>query len=122
MIDALYDLIGGKKTIWAATDAFYRRVLADDTMRPFFETSDMHQLRARQSMFISMLLGGNVVYTGKDISAAHAHARRQGLTDGHFDRFLSHFREALKEVGVEPDKVAKVAKLLEGKRSSVVNV
>ena len=121
MIDALYDLIGGKKTIWAATDAFYRRVLADDTIRPFFETSDMPQLRARQSMFISMLLGGEVVYTGKDISAAHAHAREQGLNDGHFDRFLSHFREALKEVGVEPDKVAKVAKILEGKRRSVLN-
>jgi hemoglobin len=121
MIDALYDLIGGKKTIWAATDAFYRRVLADDTIRPFFETSDMPQLRARQSMFISMLLGGKVVYTGKDIAAAHAHARERGLNDGHFDRFLSHFREALKEVGVEPDKVAKISKLLEGKRSSVLN-
>jgi len=121
MIDALYDLIGGKKTIWAATDAFYRRVLADDAIRPLFETSDMPQLRARQSMFISMLLGGEVVYTGKDISAAHAHAREQGLNDGHFDRFLNHFREALKEVGVEPDKVAKISKLLEGKRSSVLN-
>ena len=121
MIDALYDLIGGKKTIWAATDAFYRRVLADDTIRPFFETTDMPQLRARQSMFISMLLGGEIVYTGKDISAAHAHAREQGLNDGHFDRFLNHFREALKEVGVEPDKVAKAAKLLEGRRSSILN-
>jgi len=121
MIDALYDLIGGKKTIWAATDAFYRRVLSDDTIRPFFETTDVPQLRARQSMFISMLLGGEVVYTGKDISAAHTHAREQGLNDGHFDRFLSHFREALKEVGVEPDKVAKVAKLLESKRGSVLN-
>jgi truncated hemoglobin YjbI len=81
----------------------------------------MPHLCARQSMFISMLLGGKIVYTGKDISAAHAHARKQGLSDGHFDRFLSHFREALKEVGVEPDKVAKVAKLLEGTRSSVLN-
>lgn len=120
MIDALYDLIGGKKTIWAATDAFYRRVLADETIRPFFETSDVPQLRARQSMFLSMLLGGKVVYTGKDISAAHAHVREQGLTDGHFDRFLNHFREALKEVGVEPDKVAKVTKLLEDRRSTVL--
>jgi len=42
---------------------------------------------------------GEVVYTGKDISAAHAHVREQGLNDGHFDRFLNHFREALKEVG-----------------------
>jgi hemoglobin len=121
MIDELYDLIGGKRTVWAATKAFYRRVLADDTIRPFFETTDMAQLRARQSMFISMLLGGRIVYTGKDIAAAHVHAREQGLNDGHFDRFLKHFREALIEVGVQSDKVEKVTKLLESRRSTVLN-
>ncbi len=78
MIDELYDLIGGKRTVWAATEAFYRRVFADETLRPFFKSTDMAQLRARQSMFISMLLGGKDVYTDKDIHAAHAPARGQG--------------------------------------------
>jgi len=72
-------------------------------------------------MFISMLLGGQIVYTGKDVAAAHAHAREQGLNDGHFDNFLIHFREALNEVGVPADNVEKVVKLLEGKRSAVLN-
>ena len=121
MIDQLYDLIGGKRTVWAATEAFYTKVLADDTLSPFFESADIAQLRARQSMFVSMLLGGQIVYTGKDIAAAHAHAREQGLNDGHFDRFLTHFREALNEVGVKADKVEKVMKLLEARRSAVLN-
>jgi len=121
VIDDLYDLIGGRQTVWAATESFYRRVFADDTLRRFFKSTDMAQLCARQSMFISMLLGGRVVYTGKDIHAAHAHAREQGLNDGHFDRFLSHFREALNEVGVEAGKVEKVTKLLETKRDAVLN-
>ncbi len=121
MIDELYDLIGGRQTVAAATEAFYRRVLADDTLRPFFATTDMAQLRARQSMFISMLLGGRTVYTGKDIASVHAHAREQGLNDGHFDRFLNHFREALTEVGVQSDKAEKVTKLLEDKRGAVLN-
>ena len=120
MIDDLYDLIGGKQTVWAATEAFYRRVFADDTLSPFFRTTDMAQLCSRQSMFISMLLGGRVVYTGKDIHAAHAHAREQGLNDGHFDRFLRHFCESLNEVGVGADKVEKVAKLLETRRNAVL--
>jgi hemoglobin len=81
----------------------------------------MAQLRARQSMFISMLLGGRVVYTGKDIAAAHAQAREQGLNDGHFDRFIKHFRDALHEVGVAADKVEKVTKLIEVRRSAVLN-
>jgi len=72
-------------------------------------------------MFISMLLGGQGPYTGKDIQTAHAHAREQGLNDGHFDRFLGHFREALREVGVEADKVEKVTKLLEARREVVLN-
>jgi hemoglobin len=122
MIDDLYDLIGGRQTVWAATDSFYRKVFADETLRPFFETSDIPQLRARQSMFISMLLGGRVVYTGKDIHAAHARAREQGLNENHFDAFLKHFRAALEEVGVKAEKAEKVMKLLESRRGSILNL
>ena len=120
MIDQLYDLIGGKKTVWAATDAFYKRVLADDTLRNFFRDTDLARLREGQSMFLSMLLGGRIVYTGKDISAAHAHVRARGLNDVHFDRFLTHFRDALREVGVHPEKVEKVMNLLENRRAAVL--
>jgi truncated hemoglobin YjbI len=72
-------------------------------------------------MFISMLLGGRIIPTGKDITAAHAGAREQGLNDAHFDIFLKHFREALKEVGAKDDKAEKVMKLLESKRNAVLN-
>jgi hemoglobin len=121
MIDQLYDLIGGKRTVWAATQGFDRGVLADDSLGPFFDRTDMARLRGRQSMFISMLLGGRIVYTGKDISVAHAQARLQGLNDGHFDTFLKHFRAGLNEVDVKGDKLEKVMKLLESKRSAVLS-
>ena len=120
MIDQLYDLIGGNRTVWAATEEFYRRVLADDTLRPFFERTDMARLISGQSMFLSMLLGGRTVYTGKDIGTAHAQVQLQGLDDGHFDRFLQHFREALREVGVTGENVEQVVKLLEAKRGTVL--
>jgi hemoglobin len=121
MIGELFDLIGGRRTVWAATEVFYRRVLADNTLSPFFEKTDMAQLRARYSMFISMLVGGQNVYTGEDIAAAHMHARAKGLNDRHYDRFLEHFRQALQEVGVQADKIDKVTKLLESKRRIVLN-
>jgi hemoglobin len=120
-IDDLYDTIGGSATIEAAIRSFYWRVLEDENLRHFFHSTDMAQLRSGQSMFISMLLGGQVVYTGKDINAAHAHARAQGLTGEHLDGFLNHFRAAIEEVGVAPDKVEKVMKLLEGHRAAVLN-
>ena len=121
MIDDLYDTIGGKETIWAATGSFYRRVLEDETLRHFFKSTDMAHLVAGQSMFISMLLGGRVVYTGKKIDEAHAHARSLCLNDKHFDAFLKHFRATLDEVGVKPDKADRVMKLLETQRDTVLD-
>lgn len=121
MIDDLFEMIGGRRTIWAATESFYKRVLADEQISHFFKGTDMEHLHARQSMFISMLLGGRVVYTGKDICAAHAQARVKGLNDRHFDAFVKHFRDALTEVGVRPDKLEKVMQLLESKRGSVLH-
>ena len=71
MFEDLFDLIGGRSTIEAATEVFYVKVLQDDGLRHFFERVDISQLRSHQAMFVSMLLGGRV-YTGKDIHDAHA--------------------------------------------------
>ncbi len=120
MIEDLYDLIGGRRTIEAATERFYDRVLQDESLRHFFEEVDMAHLRSRQAMLISMLLGGRV-YTGKNIRDAHAGSREQGLNDTHFDLFLAHFRAALEEVGVKPENAQKVMQRLESKRGTVLD-
>jgi hemoglobin len=121
ILDDLYETIGGSDTVGTAIDSFYRRVLADESLRPFFHSTDMARLRAGQNMFLSMLLGGRAVYTGKDIKTAHANARAQGLTAEHLDVFLKHFRAAIDEVGVAPDKAEKVMKLLESHRAAVLD-
>jgi len=119
MIEDLFDLIGGRSVIEAATELFYDKVLHDDSLRHFFEGVDVAHLRSRQAMFISMLLGGRV-YTGKNIHDAHARSRDHGLNDAHFDLFLKHFRVALEEVGVKPENAEKVMKRLESKRGTVL--
>ena len=121
MIDNLYEAVGGRRKVGAAVESFYRRVLGDPTVQHFFESVDMEQLRTRQSMFISMLIGGRVVYTGKDITSAHARSRGYGLNDSHFDTILAHFRASLEEVGVEAHKVEKILALLESTRNAVLN-
>ncbi len=120
MIDNLYEMIGGRRTVQAAVEIFYRKVLEDEALRPFFDSTDMAHLRSGQSMFVSMLLGGKVVYTGKEVATAHAQARARGLTPEHFDAFLRHFREALVEAGVKPENVEGVMRLLEAKRDAVL--
>jgi hemoglobin len=120
MADTIYETIGGRLRIQAGVKLFYDKVLADPAVKHFFADTDMDGLRAKQSMFVSMLVGGKVVYTGKKISDAHASARVAGMTDEHFDTILKHFRAALEEIGVEPEKVDKVMALLETTRNDVL--
>jgi len=47
MIEGLYDLIGGRSTIKAATKLFYDK-MQDDSLRHFFEGVDMAHIRSRQ--------------------------------------------------------------------------
>lgn len=119
MIEDLFDLIGGRHTIEAATRVFYDKVSQDENLSHFFEGVDMAQLRSRQAMFISMLLGGRV-YTGKNIHDAHAKSREYGLNDAHFDLFLKHFRAALEEVGVKAENAEKISQRLESQRRIVL--
>ncbi|HXY08623.1 MAG TPA: group 1 truncated hemoglobin [Terriglobales bacterium] len=120
MIEDLFELIGGRSTIEAATELFYDKVLQDENLRHFFAGADMAHLRSRQVMFISMLLAGRV-YTGKNIHDAHARSRDDGLNDAHFDLFLKHFRAALEEVGVKPENAEIIRKRLESKRGAVLD-
>jgi hemoglobin len=120
MIEDLFDLIGGRRTIEAATEIFYDKVSQDDNLRHFFEGVDMAHLRSHQAMFISMLLAGRV-YTGRNIHDAHAQSRDQGLNDAHFDLFLKHFRAALEEVGVKPENAEIIRKRLESQRGTVLD-
>ena len=120
MADTLYETIGGSQRINKAVELFYAKVFADDSLRSFFEGVDAQGLYARQSMFVSMLVGGQKVYTGKNIALAHAGSRLKGMTDVHFDTMLDHFRDALTEIQVDPDRVDEIMTLLESTRDAVL--
>jgi truncated hemoglobin YjbI len=61
MVEDLFDLIGGRSTIEAATELFYDKVLQDDRLRQFFERVDMAHLRSRHvtSRFHSLTHGSH---------------------------------------------------------------
>ena len=121
MLDTLYERIGGSAKINATLEIFYQKVLTDDRLRQFFKDIDLKHLQGRQSMFLSMLLGGTVVYTRARLRDAHAGARAQGMDDRHFDAVIQHFREALQEARVSPDVVNETITLLENTRTEVLD-
>ena len=120
MIDRLYEKVGGPETIRELVRVFYERVLADPRLAPFFPNTDMEGLRAKQVMFLIMLLGRTPTFSGPDLRSSHAGARAQGLTDEHFDALLGHFEASLRELDVDADYTREVIARIETTRDAVL--
>jgi truncated hemoglobin YjbI len=80
----------------------------------------MDSLRAKQVMFLTMLMGRTRTFDGKDLSAAHAGARAQGLTDGHFDALLGHFEASMRDLKVADDYIREVIARIETTLNAVL--
>jgi chemotaxis protein histidine kinase CheA/CheY-like chemotaxis protein len=98
---SLYERAGGARAIKAVVDRFYAKVLADDSLKPFFDNVDLGSLKGNQRDFIAMALGGPDNYTGADLRSAHQHLVAQGLNDRHFDRVAQLLSDTLGELGVD---------------------
>jgi hemoglobin len=120
MIDQLYDKVGGTGTIRELVRVFYDRVTTDPRLARFFPATAIESLRAKQVMFLAMLLGHQRMVASQDLTAAHAGARMQGLTDEHFDAMLGHFDASMREVEVEEDYRRAVLARIETTRNAVL--
>lgn len=120
MTTSLYKKMGGEIIVDATVDLFYRKVLRDDRVSRFFDTTDMEVQRAKQKSFLTMVYGGPNGYTGKDLRDAHAPLVEKGLNDTHFDAVLEHLKSSLSEVDVPPDLIDEVMSLAEGMRADVL--
>ena len=120
MVHRLYDKIGGRTTITNLVRIFYEKAQADQTLGQFFQNADMEGLRARQAMFLTMLLGGEQKFTGRDLGAAHADARKKGMDDATFDTLLRLFRESLDQMQVDGEYTEEIIERLESTRSAVL--
>ena len=118
---SLYEQLGGEAAVNAAVDLFYRKVLTDDRISSFFEGVDMDHQIAKQKAFLTMVFGGPVAYSGKDMRAGHAHLVERGLNDSHVDAVIENLGQTISELGVAPELVAKVAAIAESVRGDVLN-
>jgi hemoglobin len=117
---SLYDLLGGDHhELLLATTAFYKKVLADELLSPYFNGADMARQAAMLAEFLAMAFGGPHAYTGRDLRTAHQHL--PGLTDAHFDRVLEHLAETLREAGLSEGDVITAGAVAETVRDEVLN-
>ena len=118
---SLYEEIGGEASIDASLDKFYPKILGDPRVSFLFEKIDMARLRKHARAFLAMAFGGPNQYEGRDLRAAHAHARGQGLNEALFEVFMGHFRSTLVELGVPAPKISEIVSIAEAGRNEVLN-
>jgi hemoglobin len=118
---ALYDDIGGAPAVRAVLDAFYPRVLADQTLSAFFLGVDIERLKQSQEAFFAMALGGPSAYAGRALDVAHARTRGRGADDVAFDRFVAVFKGVLVDRGVPHGRIHQWLAVLEGARGQILN-
>ena len=94
---SLFDRLGGTKSIEAVVDEFYKRVLADTELKPFFAKTNMTWLGMRQVEFFTQALGGPALYKGKGMKEAHA---KMTIAQHHFDLVARHLVDTLRSLSV----------------------
>ena len=112
MTQSLYESIGGESAVNAAVDIFYRKALADTRISRFFAGVEMDQLIIKQRAFLTMVLGGPNKYVGKDVRTGHAHLLKRGLDDTHVNAVVENLTEALNELHVKDEDIAKIASII----------
>ncbi len=119
---SLYDKLGGESAIDAVVSILYRKIIEDDELNGFFDGICVHYQQYKQKVFLSMVLGGPIQFSGKDLRKAHQRlVEDQGLSDAHFDGVLGHLRAALEEVDVSDDDIDQVIAVAEGTRNDVLS-
>lgn len=120
-MSSLYERLGGAPALDAAVDLFYRKVLADERISHFFDDIDMNVQAAKQKAFLTMVTGGPVAYTGKDMREGHKHLVVRGLNDSHVDAVIENLAATLRELGVSDADIGDVGALANSVRNDVLN-
>jgi hemoglobin len=106
---SLFDQIGGSPAMRAAVEDFYRRVIADPALQPYFTNVDLARLEAHQRSFLAAALGGPGEYRGRSMADAHADL---GITDTDFDTVVGHLVETLTALAVPAELIGTIGQTL----------
>ena len=105
----------------AAVDLFYKKVLADELTRPFFEGLDMTAMIKKQIAFMAWAFGGPGELKGRDLRTAHAGLVARGLGEEHFAAVAGHLQTTLQELGVAQPLIAEALEIVGGAKQEVLN-
>lgn len=117
---SLFDRIGGMTAVNAAVEIFYEKVMADETVSPFFRWVDIRAQSGKLKAFLAYAFGAPMKYTGKSMRNAHAHLVEKGLSDLHFNAVAGHLVATLQELKVDQGLISEVVQIAESTRNDVL--
>lgn len=115
---SIFERLGGAPAIDAAVDAFYVRVLADESVASFFEGVSMPRQIKQQKAFFTTALGGPAIYKGRDMKAAHDHL---AIQEKHFNSIAQHLIATLQSLGVAQELIDEVIAAISPLASDIIN-
>lgn len=117
-----YDEVGGEATFTRLTDVFYREVAADPELRPMYPEADLGPAAERLKLFLMQYWGGPTTYSER---RGHPRLRLRHvpfhINPAGRERWLTHMRTAVDEVGFSPMHEATLWDYLERAASAMVN-
>ena len=120
-MSTLFEQIGGEAAVDAAVDLFYKKVLADERIKHFFEGVDMAKQHRMQKGFLTFAFGGPNNYSGRGMAAAHRKlVEEKGLNDSHYDAVVEDLGATLLELGVPAELVSQAAAVAESVRDPIL--
>ena len=118
--ETLYERLGGEAAITATVGMFYDRIMADESLVPYFADLDMDKQINKQIAFMTMAFGGPHDYTGRDLRTAHAGLVSRGLNSDHFGAVAGHLHATLTALSVPDELIDEVMTIVGGTKAEVL--
>ena len=116
----LFDKYGGVPTVTLIVRAFYKEVLGNYKLKPYFEGIDTERLIHHQIGFISHLLGKPAnIHIDKVLS--HSHKGRR-ISEDAFDEVLHILHDVLVAHKMEEADIQAVAELVMSHKKDIVEI
>lgn len=96
---------------------FYKMMMGDPSIAPYFDDYDVEQVMSHQHAFLCVATGGPLDYVGRSIRSAH---EPLDISNDVFDRTVEHLGAALAGAGVVAETHATIMAKVEAFRSHVV--
>jgi hemoglobin len=115
--DTLFKSLGGAVPLQLAVDRFYRAVLDDPELAPYFAGTDVERIKGHQFRLLSQLLGGPDTYSGQGLAPAH---QPLGITPEHYERVVGHLVSTLQGLGVSSEVITALGTAVDAVRDDIV--